>query len=395
MTPIQQITSIPHLNILTFDGGPSALASILTIQKLQEENHGLLEKSNMFVGTSAGGLVALYLAHAMGIRKRTGAEAIAECIGFFEEVLKECRISIPGSLRFVSGLNPLLNAAGVRRVLDKHFKQDTLGLLENYEGMDPRERKLVSIVTFDVDDEDIRTICSFNPGTRPDTPFVELALACTAFPSLMPLWSFPIGPQGDPECHLLLEGAFSTNCVVMAAVSDALRYFNHLPENLVNGRLGPGGRHIGKFHILSMGRREKATTKNSGKDGRPGLGRRPGKHDYGWIWFLRENVDLPRKIIDGADAASMRFASDILGTDAIHRFYTPMNAIPSILHAIAKPSSYIERIKREVNGLSQADLKDLRAWLSRNWRDRRMDEVMAPAGQRVSEGPLELRLRRG
>lgn len=84
-TPVRLHGRGPFYRILSFDGGPNTLTYLRCLRALELRQPGLVDRTDLFAGTSDGAFAAAYFAS----RTRIGVAEIDACIAMIERILRE------------------------------------------------------------------------------------------------------------------------------------------------------------------------------------------------------------------------------------------------------------------------------------------------------------------
>ena len=170
--------------VLSFDGGgPLAITNIVVLRRLEKARPGFLAGADILAGTSAGAVIALYLA---ATRTRSSKEGL-RALDLAARALKCRAVAGPGALlRGAVGVAPIGTPEVFRDTLFQHFGDSTLGDLN---------RKVV-VPTFALHTGSGR-VRSWRPKVWSnwggsddpdwDASVVDVLLATTAVPIVMPI----------------------------------------------------------------------------------------------------------------------------------------------------------------------------------------------------------------
>jgi hypothetical protein len=352
-----------HFRVIAFDGGPSAAVTLRVLKRLVEERYrDLFDRVDMFVGTSDGAFVSLYLAHALEIQKKTSLEAIRDCIAFQNEINGTFKVGPLNLARMASGLLSLYDGKAVRAVLERHFGQTRLA--------DLKERKL-AIVAFDA--SVWRTIAyrSFESGSSGIT-LVDAAMASSALLSLVPGFRAQrdVGVNKD---HLMLDGVFGSNCTSMPALANALHY---LGQEFFPSRSPYGiDECLSPIRLLSLGC---LSYHDHALPARlinklfsipwPPLPGRSHAHtfEYGWLWYLIAGLQGLLALIQGSSLDGRFTTTQILGSERYHRFQPKIDAIDLVLK-VMRDSSAADREASAMATTALAEDSTLVPWIDEHW----------------------------
>ncbi|MCC6554358.1 MAG: patatin-like phospholipase family protein [Polyangiaceae bacterium] len=336
------------MNILSIDGGIAAALHLRLLRRIEEMRPGFLARVDLLAGTSDGALMALFLAERLGRDDAANLRAVGDCIDFFHEVLGVFRLTARTAVRFATGRGPSSLAAELERVFERHLGRETLG------GLAARGRRVLAVAV-DKATWRRRTFRSFDfedPADRERT-LVDLALACSAFPVVLPAHRSPV------DGRAYLDGALITNNPSLVAVREALAS--------MRARGGGEGDRLGEIVMLSLGGTERS--EHRGEAPRGVLGWLPGALDRlgfsGWTQLLSRTVYLPDFMIQGSvDIIDLQCA-DLLGD----RYRRVAPAIPEFdyLASIALPPERLrQRLDDEDRIRSRPTGADL-DWVNERW----------------------------
>lgn len=120
--------NMQRYRVMSFDGGPGAMTFLLCLCDLQEANPGMIEATDLFVGSSAGSWTALYLARNMARVERgewTGLELLQNCHAAVEAMMQALTQQDAQSwVNFLLGRGPLGSLDGVQALMQQ---EDYLG----------------------------------------------------------------------------------------------------------------------------------------------------------------------------------------------------------------------------------------------------------------------------
>jgi hypothetical protein len=337
------------LNILCLDGGVAALAHLRFLRHVEQQRPGFLERADLLAGTSDGALAALYLAPRVGAGQTGTLRALDGCIDFFHEVLGVFQLR-PGTLaRFALGRGRQALAARVREVFERHLGVETLG------GLEQRGRK-VMVLALERRTWKRRAFRSFDLETQAEREqsLVDLALACSAFPVVLP-------PHRNPaDGREYLDAAPVTNNPALVALREALAHLRR------HGGNGPDA--MERLRLLSLGATESSGAGST--DERQGLlSWLPETLDRlgfaGWSQLLARHVYLPDFMLQGSVDIIDLQCQDLLGL----RYHRVRAALPELdyLASVALPPAIL---RRRLDALAARWLRpDLPAlgWVDATW----------------------------
>jgi len=189
--------------ILSFDGGPSVATTVRCLQQIEAARPGFLERTQHFVGSSAGAQVAVYLGHLLDNGK-DGATALSNCVDFVDELLTVYAPPAGALLKLLEGKDAMMTNVGVGTWLQEQIgEQTTLGDLY----------RRVSVLSARADKPWNPEVVSNFSGilgspVRP-TEAVNAAIQSGSFPLWLPL----------RDGHV--DGALYSNCPAMAGFGAA------------------------------------------------------------------------------------------------------------------------------------------------------------------------------
>jgi predicted acylesterase/phospholipase RssA len=266
-----------RVRALCFDGGPTPFVTLRMLYRAErwskrELGRSVIERVNLFSGTSDGAIIALFLAKKLA-DGLSGEEALARCIAFTGQYLSAFTVLPSNLARAASLVRPLFDGRALREMLYAAFGDTTLGDLS-------KEHRDVTVLAFDAEKWEQTTYHSFDPGADPAARLFEVALASASMPVMMPAFRSQ-QPNYDPATgrgvadpadgkvtprprgsRAILDGAVVANNPVMAVVADAvLRASWHdtaSVERSVNNEFrcnGGAARYLPRVTVLSLGAR--------------------------------------------------------------------------------------------------------------------------------------------
>jgi DNA replication protein DnaC len=344
--------------ILAFDGGPSAVISLRVLQKIEEQFPGFLERTDLFAGTSHGGIVSLKLAALLSAGVPASC-AIDKCIEFDNEFLQLFKVTPTRVLRLLSGIKPMADSQGMLSFLKKHFTGPdgqllTLGDL----------KKQVTISAFDLSIGKLRTYHAFEPGQTKNTTLLSVALACSSFPVLMPFFK----PKDAKEP--IIDGGFGANSGAMPALTDALLNMNEINKETRRGDLLPHVTllsmgcistdhplRIPLFHPLAdlaewLGLFGKETDVNDEGTLR----------SVGWWFLLRNNVKVVLTLLENTQALDKRYAGNLLDHKRYHRMAPELEVLSLMWLLLTDPTAADIQFNALANKYWAAQMKQYKCW---------------------------------
>jgi predicted acylesterase/phospholipase RssA len=325
------------MRILSLDGGIAVALHLRRLRRLEALAPGFLAGVDLFVGTSDGALAAMFLASRIGPDHGDNLRAVDAAADFFHDVLGVFRVTPATALRFASGRGPRALAEAQRRVFAAHLGDETLGSLA------ARGRRVL-VLAIDRSTWKRCVFANLDPPADPSRSLVDLALACSAFPVVLP------AHRSEADGRAYLDAALVTNNPSLVAVREALATAG------------------GAVTLLSLGATESAEQRSEGPA--PGvLGWLPPALDrlgfQGWGQLLARMVYLPDFLIQGSvDIVDLQCA-ELLGP----RYHRARAVIPEIdwLASIALPP---ERLRRRIDAAAEADAAHDGAavrWVRERW----------------------------
>lgn len=340
------------------DGGVAAVLHLRLLRHVEQRQPGFLGRADVLAGTSDGALAWLYLAPRLGPEQAGNLRAVDGCIDFFHELLGVFQLR-PGTVaRYAVGRGRESMAARVREVFERHLGSETLG------GLERRGRKLM-VLAMDRETWKRRTFRSFDLETQAEREqtLVDLALACSAFPVVLP-------PHRNPaDGREYLDAALVTNNPALVAVREALEHLR---------RHGAGTGATERLRLLSLGATESSGAPNSGE--RQGLlSWLPRTLDRlgfeGWSQLLARHVYLPDFMLQGSvDIIDLQCA-DLLGP-RYHRVRPELPELDLLATVALPPAVLRRRLDAAADRWLRPDLPVL-DWLNAEWRA--LPEVAATA----------------
>jgi hypothetical protein len=360
------------------------MVTLRVLKRIVEERYpNLFERVDMFVGTSDGAFVSMYLAYALDIQKKTSLEAIQDCIAFQNEINRTFKVGPRNLARMASGLLSLYDGKAMRAVLERHFGQTRLS--------DLKERKL-AVVAFDATVWRTISYRSFGDGSS-DITLVDAAMASSALLSLMPGFRAQ-ADGGVNKDHLMLDGAFGSNCTSMPALANAMHY---LAQTCFPSRKPYGiDECLSPIRLLSLGclgyrdhtLPARLINKLFSISWPPLPGRaRASSFEYGWLWYFMAGIQGMLALIQGSSLDGKFTTMQILGSERYLRFQPQFDAIGLVLQAMRDPKA-ADREALSVANTALAQDSTLVPWIDEHWYGAPRADGTAGASQ-----PLPLRER--
>jgi|GEM_PF-6321073 len=115
--------------ILSFDGGPGSRGALLMLHEIERHVPGFLSRTDFFVGTSAGAIVAMFLARQpkKAHAPEHALDTIRAAMDLVDDADDAFAISIPAAVKAALGVAPLANAKLLRELLDDRLAVDVFG----------------------------------------------------------------------------------------------------------------------------------------------------------------------------------------------------------------------------------------------------------------------------
>lgn len=223
--------------ILTIDGGPGALIALPVLRELEKWclRKGLgsfIERTDLFSGTSDGGLAALYLATAIG-DGASGLEAIEGCIEFARQYSLAAGVGPFAALRMMKGaMFPMYSQTELRYVFASYLGDRTLGDI----------KRPVAIMAFDAVRWTPVSFRNFQPADTSACSVLDVAISTASCPILLPPNVMHVGAtwkenlcNPDPNegwvVHPVIDGLAANNNPTWSAVNHALLWYNAIYDN--------------------------------------------------------------------------------------------------------------------------------------------------------------------
>jgi hypothetical protein len=368
------------MRIMSWDGGPAAALQIRILKAVEEHaaarHQDVLTNTDLFAGSSDGAYMALFLALRLWQGRPSGPALVQEAIEFSNALLDTFQVSCCDLLRFASGWRPLLQIGELQRVLQKYLGTATLGDLAGPgpTGAAPRH---VVVVSFDIKTWRPKVFRNCGPYLPPEeldltTSLVDVALASSAFPLLVPIHVAPLGGQ-------YIDGAVVANNPTMAAISVALRWMRSTHKDVLRSRdllgevvslsLGADSSPEEREHI-SSGCVERLWRKIATPLRRETvLGGGSGSLPWGYIqWFLAR----PLYLLDLAFQASVEEVSIEAASLLDDQYFRLSPGFPEMTELFGvlfgspqKLESWLD--KEAVEAVASPEYRLMLAWLQKYW----------------------------
>ena len=364
-------SSDQKLRVLSLDGGPSPLVLIRVLRRVEARYPGFLSRVNLFNGTSDGALIGLYLAKALE-EGRSGADAIDGCIAYVEEYARAVCPDKTGMLRFATGLGPLIDGRAFKAAIERHLGGMRLGDLKKHQ---------VSILAFDAAQWTQTTFHAFAPGGDPELSLVDVAMATSALPGLMPIFrgsrnAGGSGTGGEAQArrsHALLDGALVANTPSMAALADGLLML--CPDG--GYFMSTARAQLAEITMMSLGSGPAPVEQDAQRRGLFGLLSRALHVDevfkqpaggadqlsWGWLqWFLFRPAYLPQLMLTASANYEERHCRQLLGVDQYCRYAPPIDELRiALLGPFGDADKLFARLERQAEELWNLELAKLAA----------------------------------
>ena len=202
---------------------------IRIIHRIEQEYPGFVDRVDMFAGTSDGAMVSLFMAHSLS-QGYSGAETIARCLEFHDEVIKAFQFTPMTLLRTASLLFSAYDDSRLGHILGKYLGDATIRDLN----------RQVSIEAYNSTD---RATATFQKATANDMRLVDAALASSALMPLMPAFRDSETSAGNYQDKLMFDGAMASNSPILSSLADAIEYLRQRGNDVRSravGHFGPG-----------------------------------------------------------------------------------------------------------------------------------------------------------
>jgi hypothetical protein len=191
--------------ILSFDGGPSVATTVRCLLEIETKHRGFLERTEHFVGSSAGAQVAVYLAYELS-NGHSGLKVLKNAVGFVDELLEQYVPPGPEAyLRLLEGDQSMMTNQRVGTWLEEQIGG---GMLLSELG------KRISVLSTRADAPWGPEMCSNFSGLLTEVVVPEDAVNKSVQSGSFPLWL----PLRDGHA----DGALFSNCPAMAGFAAAM-----------------------------------------------------------------------------------------------------------------------------------------------------------------------------
>jgi hypothetical protein len=343
--------------VISFDGGPSPMVTLRILQKIEHwytQKYGgksFIKQANMFAGTSDGGLMSLFMANAL--RKDpelSGMKLLEKCIEFNDKLVHMFKLDDAARRRLIWGKESVFERKTLKDILDAEFEETRMQDLEG---------QSVLVGAFDATTWQMTTYSSRNVPSDGDMKLVDVGLATSAFPILLPPFTSPTDPQRKD--HLIVDGVFASNSMITAAITEAnLRYVSK-PQ----GEGAEGNDPRDRLKLLSIGSTSKRFPNQGSEEISsfkiilfllPLLNRlvkidseiinqpmfRPTGSGTGWRSWFENLFSLLNGMVDGGSELDDRMAIRTLGNKRYFRLQPEVPNFHLALLAFADPQQAIK-----------------------------------------------------
>ena len=165
------------IRVFSFDGGSGGPTYVRLLKKLEQDLPGTTQATDLFVGSSFGTVVSLYLAQNL-VPGADAVQVIEDCITATDNFIASLLPEEGDYLRLLTGWQSLTTDDRERAFFEDLFGDGTLGDLPNKvliisgRGQNPWQPLVMS---------------NFGPNMTPNVSIVDAALRSCAFPVWMPM----------------------------------------------------------------------------------------------------------------------------------------------------------------------------------------------------------------
>ncbi|HYO53322.1 patatin-like phospholipase family protein [Archangium sp.] len=205
-----------EVKVISFDGGPSPMVTLRILYKIEQwyadknEGRSFIKTANMFAGTSDGALISLFMANALKKDKDlSGLKLLEQCIEFNDKLVRMFKLDDTARMRLLLGKESIFEREVLEDILKDAF-EDTL--MEDLVGSDWP----VLVGAFDATAWEMTTFHSDNWRVDGNMKLVDVGLAASAFPIMLPPFKSPDHPQ--LKNHLILDGVLASNSMIPATI---------------------------------------------------------------------------------------------------------------------------------------------------------------------------------
>ncbi|HMY14958.1 MAG TPA: hypothetical protein PKA58_01455, partial [Polyangium sp.] len=109
-------------NILSLDGGPAGMLQVRMLRKLEDAVPGFLAATDVFVGTSFGSMIMLFLASRMPDDREQAIKLspaiLDDAIQFSNQIMLAMQPTLASAAKFLLGIGPITTSQRLRAVLE-------------------------------------------------------------------------------------------------------------------------------------------------------------------------------------------------------------------------------------------------------------------------------------
>lgn len=226
-------------NILSLDGGPAGILQVRMLRKLEDAVPGFLAATDVFVGTSFGSMMMLFLASRMpedrAQARKLSPAILDDAIQFSNQIIFAMQPTPLSAALFLLGIGPITSTKRLREVLDAAMGDMRMRDLT----------RMAACASMSMNEFSPRSF-HFVRGSDEDDGEMLIADAMMASGSLPMFFDL----FGNEDGNHFLDGAFVANNPSMMAVTHLLRQFSSRSER----SLAPAtADELATCRILSLG----------------------------------------------------------------------------------------------------------------------------------------------
>lgn len=226
-------------NILSLDGGPAGMLQVRMLRKLEDAVPGFLAATDVFVGTSFGSMIMLFLASRMPDDREQAIKLspaiLDDAIQFSNQIMLAMQPTLASAAKFLLGIGPITTSQRLRAVLE--------GAIGNMRMRDLT--RIAACASMSMNEFTPRSFRFVRESDELDGDMliVDAMMASGSLPMYFDLF-------GNEEGNHFLDGAFVANNPSMMAVAHLLRQFSSRSER----SMGPAtADELATCRVLSLG----------------------------------------------------------------------------------------------------------------------------------------------
>lgn len=332
-------------NILSLDGGPAGLLQMRMLRKLEEAVPGFLAATDVFVGTSFGSMMMLFLASRLPADRdeaiRLSPAILDDAIEFSNHVIIAMQPTLVSAAQFLTGVGPIISTERLRAVIN--------GAMGDMRMRDlTRMAACASMSMNEFAPRSFRFIGGVD-DTDGNMRIADAMMASGSLPMFVDLF-------GDDDGNHFLDGAFVANNPTMIAVAYLLRHFAARSELCV---LPATTDDLTTCRVLSLGVNDSIKGLHQALTGIPWLDRllggatKPGALPWGLFQFVISRPNLLAALFyQGQNGEVARQCAALLGGRYNFRYAPSTTAFTDLGDIlIGKAKALIPAVNRDADTL--------------------------------------------